>query len=144
MLARDYVDRVIRDLKADVAEAAALALAGERERTAGVLATVEHRLGELDRFREAIVARLHARDFPDGKVIERLEERTRMLEQSKASTESVLVQAKAASEASESQEQRIRTLESFMSNMKGRVAVLGAGLLVLQIIAAIVLALIKH
>jgi hypothetical protein len=140
---RDYIDRVIRELKADVAEAAALAVAGERDRVRTTLDAMNRRLDELNNFKQALAAQ--TRDFPTREVIDEMrqgidrraderEQRIRHLEQEKADTTRV-----------KADEDRISLLENFASNMKGRITTLGAVLLVLQgIVGVIIYVLSRH
>jgi hypothetical protein len=140
--ARDYVDRVIREMRADVAQAAALALAGEKDRIRTTLDALNHRLDELNNFKDALAAQ--TRDFPTREVVDEMmssvnkraderELRIRRLEQDKAGGD--IVQNLAG---------RVAVVENFVSNLKGRITMLGATLLVLQGIAALVVYLLSR
>jgi hypothetical protein len=140
--ARDYTDRVIRDLRDQVQLAARLALEAHQDQVAGIASAIDHRLAELNNFRSALADQ--TRDFPTREVVDAMigsvqakaderEQRIRHLEQDKASTALV-----------ESLDQRTGQLELFVSNLKGRLWALGSGLLILQGIAGIIIVLLTR
>jgi hypothetical protein len=142
MLARDYVDRAIRDLREQVQLAARLALEAHQEQVAGIASAIDHRLAELNSFRQALADQ--TRNFPTREVVEGMVHRVEVKADEREQRIRHLEQDKAPVLLVESLETRVGVLEQFKSNIQGRIAMIGAGLLVLQIIAAIVLALIKH
>ena len=130
---RDYVDRVLREMRADIDRAAALALAAQNQQVAVELETLNRRLSELNSFRQAFSDR--ERDFPSREVV-----------QGMTDTLEVKIEAveKHADDVAEQLEIRVRAVESFVSNTRGRFWALGTALTAVVVIVNVVVYFIAH